>query len=737
MNPLRSLLALLLAMPAIAGAERAVARLASGAAVTAFQSPSGEWGIRVRGSGMTSMSQPHPVVLEFYNDGWPVAPLRAGYRSIRSLPNGFAGSAQVRGHSGAQFAVEDTWVAAGAVLSLRRTLKVSGNGPGGFLSAITLATEGKFARDEVNLFAPGMIYGGSDHLTAIAIGGRETHQAGRGVLRIREDRLPAPVFGIRFGDGSSLAVLDAAPRATTTAKDASDVDVATLVDARFRFGSIGVEPADGGLGLGYWFPGSEGEVTYRGGMYPGGQVRGWRGRYHPIKEGLSQQYEVGFRFGRDASFPRFCREAWRWAWQTLKPAVVPQDIEAVRRCLIDTLAGQSLRSPDGKVGMINTLTSVPDTRGVRFKSVMGFTGKSLESAEFLLQEASRDSSERGTKLRQLGADIFDSFTRLKLSPPEGEGFDLKTGKPTTALWPRQNVVYLRSFADDLKATLRAIKRERAQGREHATWLAWVRGFGDWLLPQQRPDGGFPRSWQPVTGEVADPSPQSSYNPVPFLLLLSEITGEAKYREAALRAAEYSWASGHAHGRFVGGTIDNPDVIDKEAGTLSLEAYLAAYEATKSRKWLERAAAAADFAETWIYIWNVPMPEDAKDSELHWKRGLSTVGLQLISTGHSLADEYMSFDADEFAKVSVYLKDPHYLDVAEILLHNTKIMVALRGRTFDLKGPGWQQEHWSLAPVRGRGIHRNWHPWVATSHLNGIVGLEEFDAGLFRKLAGRK
>ena len=86
MNPLRSLLALLLAMPAIAGAERAVARLASGAAVTAFQSPSGEWGIRVRGSGMTSMSQPHPVVLEFYNDGWPVAPLRAGYRSIRSLP---------------------------------------------------------------------------------------------------------------------------------------------------------------------------------------------------------------------------------------------------------------------------------------------------------------------------------------------------------------------------------------------------------------------------------------------------------------------------------------------------------------------------------------------------------------------------------------------------------------------------------------------------------------------------
>lgn len=189
--------------------------------------------------------------------------------------------------------------------------------------------------------------------------------------------------------------------------------------------------------------------------------------------------------------------------------------------------------------------------------------------------------------------------------------------------------------------------------------------------------------------------------------------------------------------FVGGTIDNPNVIDKEAGTLSIEAYLALYTYTKDKKWITRAKAAADFAETWMYIWNVPMPEDETNSELHWKKGVSTVGLQLISTGHSLADAYMCFDVDEYAELSVLAKDKHYEDVAKILLHNTKGMLVLTGRTYDLLGPGWQQEHWSLAPMRGFGLHRIWLPWVSTSHLNGIFGLEEYNVKMFKRLSEAK
>lgn len=85
--------------------------------------------------------------------------------------------------------------------------------------------------------------------------------------------------------------------------------------------------------------------------------------------------------------------------------------------------------------------------------------------------------------------------------------------------------------------------------------------------------------------------------------------------------------------------------------------------TRDPKWLARARSAANYAETWIYAWNVPMPSDDDNAKRHWKRGLSTVGVQLIASGHSLVDDYMCFDTDEYAKLYQYTGDAHYLAVA--------------------------------------------------------------------------
>jgi hypothetical protein len=82
----------------------------------------------------------------------------------------------------------------------------------------------------------------------------------------------------------------------------------------------------------------------------------------------------------------------------------------------------------------------------------------------------------------------------------------------------------------------------------------------------------------------------------------------------------------------------------------------------------------------------------------------------------------------------YTRDEHYLDVARVLLHGTKAMLAMPGRTFDLAGPGWLQEGWRLGPGRGVGWHRSWLPWVSVNHLHGIVALEAFDKDLYQRLA---
>ena len=713
---------------------KVLGQLGTGAKVMAISNPDGGWGLAIQGAGLASARQAWPVQIEL-SEGKPV---RSGYESLEKNAGGFRGAAKATLPGGPSVSVVDQWTIEKSGLRLSRRATVSGNGQGGFVSSITLVTDAPAARSDVGIFAPGNIYGSTKGLRDTALGGAAVYREGKGTVRIREDRLPAPLYGVRFSDGNSLTILNPAPHGDTIAADAQDTEPKLVIDERMQFGALGSEDAGGRMAVGYWFPGNEGEYTYRGPIWPfqDGQVHQWRLRYHPLKDGLVQNYEVVFRFAQNESFPDFYKNAWRWAWQALKPPVIKHDIDAVRRHIVDMLASQ-VETVNGRTGIPNAVFWDGEKITKRDRNaVMGFTGKNLESANFMLMESDRDTTERGKRLRPLALAIIDSFLKMKMSPPVGEGFNLDTGEPVMAIGEHKRV-YLRSFGDDVKIMLKAYLRERRLGREHPEWLRWSKEFGDWLLPQQQAEGGFPRSWKAGTGEVVDASPNSSYNAVPLMVLLAEATGEVKYRQAAIRAGDFVWGVGGSNGVFVGGTIDNPDVIDKEAGTLSLEAYLALFEATRDRKWLERAVRAANYAETWIFLWNVPMAVDDDDAKLEWKRGVPTVGVQLISSGHSLVDEYMSFDVDEYARMSSLANDPHYLDVARILLHSTKSMVALPGRQFDLPGPGWQQEHWGLAPTRGRGLGRAWLPWVATSQLNGIFGLEEFDRILYSQLAEGK
>ena len=98
---------------------------------------------------------------------------------------------------------------------------------------------------------------------------------------------------------------------------------------------------------------------------------------------------------------------------------------------------------------------------------------------------------------------------------------------------------------------------------------------------------------------------------------------------------------------------------------------------------------------------------------------------------------MGFYPDEYTVLYGLTGDPHYLDVARISLYDTKSMLAMPGRTFDLETPGWQQEHWSLAPRRGYGLHRGWLPWVTTCPLNGIFGVLDLDPALQRQVLAIK
>ncbi len=713
------------------GARVDLGRLQTGATVSFARSTAGEWGIEIAGAAAPRILQPKPASLEIFRTENDIGRLAAGYKTLKKTAAGIDAQAEIAYGEGVIFRVTDQWDASGAVVSVRRKVQVTGNAPGGFYSSVILTVDPSVGWSDVNYMAPGALYGDPTYDGDRSPGGTLNYAARR--FEIREDVLPAPLFALSFNNGASVAVLDPAPRGDTTVEETPAK--ATMTDPRFQFGAIGArQPDNGPIEFGFWFPGTT--TSYGGGRGAPAGVRSVR-RYHPITQGVAHEYQVSFRFGQNESFRDVTRDAWRWAWNTLKPPVYYTDVEQMRRVLTDHLVAQAA-TIDGRTAMPFVLNTMSDEKQWNWTMVaMGFVGKNIECADELLREADRDPTARGQKMRQTGLAIISSLLQaLPTVPLQGTGYDLKTGKP----WEPPHdwlAPWLRNATEDMRVLMRAYRRERALGRQHPEWFNWVKQYVDWLIRQQREDGSYPRRWKPGSSEVQEASGTTSYNPVPLLVLMTEETGDPNYGQSAIRAAEYVWSNWGTRGVFIGGAIDNPNITDKEAGMLSMEAYLSLYDSTREPKWLERAKAAADFAESWIWIWNLPMPPDADDAKLHYKKGVPTVGFQGITAAVvGGVDEYLDWAVPSYAKLYNLTKDQHYLDVARVLLHDTKSMVALPGRQYDVKGIGWQQEGWRTGAGSGRGIggHRFWLPWVSANHLYGIAGLEEYDPALFKKLS---
>ena len=755
-----------------------VGRLANGAVVTFVRAGSGDWGLEIAARDSARMMQPKPAQIEVYRGADKVSQLAAGYQSVQKEAGAVVAQAKVAGGGEAAFAVEDRWKVAGAVLSLSRKVSVTGaENNAGFYSAIRLVTEPKIAWTDADYLVPGLLYA-EPHTRATAPGGESQLRAKR--LSIREDYLSAPLIAMSFRDGNSAAVMDMSPRGDTTQEETTAPASTPVIDERIMFGALGAsELPEGGVQIGFWLPGTTQE--FAGGGFGGGRgtaptAQIVRRRYHPVKAGFSQTYQVGFRFGTGESFRGMEKNAWRWAWQTLKPKVTPIDVEVARKALLDHLADRVLVVEDragipfvidsvsGKPGSFRPayvlasrgampmgpsvshpavdtqeLAAWAKTIGIDMDPnaaelnlwaniIMGFCGKHVEVAEQFLMESDRDPGPRGQRFRKLGETIMNSLVRIvPMSPyPAGEGFNIRTGKVIPGAG-------LRSLSEDMRILIDMLRRERMHGRQHPDWFAWGKAYADFLLTQQKEDGSFPSGWGP-NGEPRGTSTVTSYGPIPFLVRMAEETGDKKYLTSAIRAGDYLWSNFGSRCVFLGAT--GGDAADKESGMLSMEGFLALYENTKDTKWLDHAQTAGSYTESWIWIWNVPMPIGADPAGLGWKPGVPTVGANGIASNvPGEVDQYLDWAVPSYAKLYKYTNDAHYLDVARVLLHGTKAMLALPGRTYDLLGPGWQQEHWRMGPgARGIGAHRTWLPWISVNHLHGITGLEDFDKALFQQLA---
>ena len=179
---------------------------------------------------------------------------------------------------------------------------------------------------------------------------------------------------------------------------------------------------------------------------------------------------------------------------------------------------------------------------------------------------------------------------------------------------------------DMSGTALVMLRWYDELEKDARLVGYARTYGERLLAMQDEDGFFPGWLHPGThapGPVMNRTPESSLSAT-FLLKLADLTGEAKYRDAALRAVDavlgeiapqgrwldfetYWSCSGWGRDRYLDRKIER-NAMHKQ-NTLSMfwtsEALLAAWRATGRGLYLEWGRRALDELSMAQQVWQPP------------------------------------------------------------------------------------------------------------------------------------
>lgn len=729
----------------------------------------GFWSVSIDNPEGINATSIVPAAIVYYTND-VATKYTSSYQSVKKKGASVVADASIE-IGASTFTISDMWNIKEGSLMLSRKVSVTGTSDGdGFYSSFSLDLPGQLTWENTKPIISGVIYG-EPHTTTTSKGGSKYIDAG--FFSIREDCLSAPAVTMVAENNRWIMLADPSPDGNTTWDEVSlNSDVA--INESIRLGAFEIRDNDGQVIMSFNYPCTSEE--FRGRSFGGAQATTNTGsvvkyRLHPVNEGFEQTYELAICTAQASSFNQAQQDSWRTTWNYLQPKVSAVDVELVKQDLLNHLSDRVLMF-DGRAGVPFVIDAQsgkpgsfrPKSNAFRMGSnypelqadlnwakqmgididpsaaeldiwpyaVFGFCGKHMEIAQQFYREADRDNTERGAKLRSQADAIMKTFIdEFPLNPPKGEGISIRSGRVGNI--HGGNAFAIRPFGEDLSTLLDLVQQEKAQGREHPEWIDYCRSFADWLLTYRHSDGSFPADWG-TDGAVSADSGSKSYSVVSMYAKLGQITGEKKYADAALAAAEYIWENYGLKDVYLGAT-GGVDVADKESGMLSMDAFLTLYEINGDKKWLERACAAAAYTESWIWIWSVPMPQGADPAELGWKPGVNTIGVNGIGSNDvGGVDQYLDWAVPHYAKLYKYTGDSHYKDVAYILLHGTKAMLAITGRTYDLAGAGWQQEHWRMSQTRGIGAHRTWLPWISINHLHGITALEDFDEDLYKELS---
>lgn len=526
----------------------------------------------------------------------------------------------------------------------------------------------------------------------------------------REDRLPLPIIMLRDKQSGLTFSIASHQISGTTFKEDQGSD--RIIDARLQYSAVGLtnntHPS-----IGVMYPGSEGNMSYIGDR---AQSKKWALRSHPIQDGFQQNYSVVFSLSHFSSYAEALNNTWKDNYLLADPQLYSCNLETIYNQQIDVL-NRYWKSINGAAGVpFRLLLDGTVESELDYNFNFGFVGHQPGNGYVMIREGIR---ARNDVLKDRGAQIIDFWAHNSITP---SGCPKTWYDPYPQTW-RGPEIALREVGDGALGILRAWNLEKQHGAEKESWLEACRKIANWVVGSQQADGSFYSHYDYNTGKATKLHTNCTSHIIPFLVEMYFATNEGKYKESALKAGHFIYDDLMNDYRYVGGAIDNPNVMDKEAASMALRAFLALYDTDESKQWMNAAIQTAYFYQTWVVAKDIPIPSD--DSTVVFPAHRSVVGQSLIATGHSAADTYAAIDAFSFYRVYLLMGDAQMLHMSKLLQRNTKQFMNwdLENDPLTWIGEGLLGEAMNISVTRGRGVNY-YLPWSTYNQLEPLVLFED-------------
>lgn len=646
----------------------------------------------------------------------------ASYSSMDKGSSSLTLTGNVVTQDGSSFSVQDVYyVKKGSYgFALNRTVTVNeaSEADFGFSSSFSL-TDATLSDDysEFTYFIPSIIYKDTADMKSGAIASNLDLS---GSVMVKETRTGLPMSFIRnTTNGLSIALSHlspdiAAPELGGGANGATD--------EQMKYGSVGfsITPV---VGVSFTYPCAEGPNTYDYGA-------SWVRRYNPVHKGATHSYSLGI-YGNDIdnhndAMVKSYQSAFVDQGINVKPVGMEMIYEQNMELLDNEYRYNGVSDIYGGEPWSLTLPNATPDQG--YSSQFGFVGQQAAVGYQLYRYGKENNNSAIAKKGETTLNFWSSNTIF------GSYFPTVWWDPSGNAQggsKRDYPAFLRCMVDGVEGLLDGVLYAASIGETKTQWINAVKKFAANLVNKQNEDGSFYRAYEndgSVCTRTDNPSFQGTSElntpiAVRFLTKMYEFTKEEKYKTAALAAADYSYNKLYLEkGKYVGGTCDNPNTVDKEAAVYAIYCFDSAYKLTKDPKYLKAAEHAAVCSLSWMYAYDYKVFAQTNYEKINTFKNGGTMGFSFIATGHSSADNYIAYAFYQIYRLYVETGNEFYRNAALIVENASKHCTDYDGR-MGFKYRALMPEATTIADFAFRSVG-TWLPWSTIANIEPIINMKK-------------